>query len=189
MALQAGVAARFVAVEDIGWNAANGTFVDTEDVEISVLTKLYPWEWLVADAFGAHLLDARIRMIEPAWKMLLSNKGILPILWELFPDHPNLLPAYFAPDRIAGDFVEKPLLSREGANVVIHRGGETDATDGNYGAEGTIFQARATIPRFGDDFVTIGSWVIGDEPAGIGLREDASEVTRDTSRFVPHYFV
>ncbi len=189
VALQAGVAARFVAVEDIGWNAANGTFVDTEDVEISVLTKLYPWEWLVADAFGAHLLDARIRMIEPAWKMLLSNKGILPILWELFPDHPNLLPAYFAPDRIAGDFVEKPLLSREGANVVIHRGGETAATDGSYGAEGTIFQARATIPRFGDDFVTIGSWVIGDEPAGIGLREDASEVTRDTSRFVPHYFV
>jgi glutathionylspermidine synthase len=36
--------------------------------------------------------------------------------------------------------------------------------------------------------VTIGSWVIGDEPAGIGLREDESEITRNTSRFVPHYF-
>jgi glutathionylspermidine synthase len=189
VALQAGVNARFVAVEDIGWNAASGAFVDTDDVAISVLTKLYPWEWLIADAFGAQLLDARIRVIEPAWKMLLSNKGLLPILWELFPDHPNLLPAYFEPNRIAGDFVEKPLLSREGANVVIHRGGEVAGTDGSYGSEGSIRQARAHIPRFGDDFVIIGSWMIGDEPAGIGLREDATEITRDTSRFVPHYFV
>ncbi len=189
VALQAGVNARFVAVEDIGWNAASGVFVDTDDVAISVLTKLYPWEWLIADAFGAQLLDARIRVIEPAWKMLLSNKGLLPILWELFPDHPNLLPAYFEADRIVGDFVEKPLLSREGANVVIHRGGEVAGTDGSYGAEGSIRQARANIPRFGDDFVIIGSWMIGDEPAGIGLREDATEITRDTSRFVPHYFV
>ena len=31
--------------------------------------------------------------------------------------------------------------------------------------------------------------MIGDEPAGIGMREDATEITRDTSRFVPHYFV
>lgn len=27
--------------------------------------------------------------------MILSNKGILPILWELFPGHPFLLPASF----------------------------------------------------------------------------------------------
>ena len=72
---------------------------------------------------------------------------------------------------------------------MIHRGGESAATDGDYGAEGRIQQACAHIPRFGDDFVIIGSWMIGDEPAGIGLREDATEITRDTSRFVPHYFV
>ena len=120
--------------------------------------------------------------------MLLSNKALLPILWELFPDHPNLLPAYFDAGRIAGDYVEKPLLSREGANVVIHRGIETIASDGEYGGEGRIYQGYAPIPRFGDDYVTIGAWVIGDEPAGIGLREDASPITRNTSRFVPHYF-
>jgi len=188
VATQAGVETRFVAIEEIGWNAANGTFVDTDDVEISVLTKLYPWEWLIADPFGAQLHDARIRVIEPAWKLLLSNKGILPVLWELFPDHPNLLPAFFESGRIAGDWVEKPLLSREGANVVIHGSGVPIASEGTYGAEGRVYQARATIPRFGDDYVTIGSWIVGDAPAGIGLREDTSEITRDTSRFVPHYF-
>jgi glutathionylspermidine synthase len=189
VATQAGVTTKFIAIEDVGWNADRGAFVDLEDDEISVLAKLYPWEWLVADAFGAHLLEARIRVFEPAWKMLLSNKGLLPILWELFPEHENLLPASFAPGSIRGDWVEKPLLSREGSNVAIHRHDGTIAAPGDYGAEGRIYQAYAPIPRFGDDYVTIGSWVIGDEPAGIGLREDKSEITRNTSRFVPHYFV
>ena len=81
------------------------------------------------------------------------------------------------------------MLSREGANIVVHRGGETISSDGEYGEEGRIQQAYAPIPRFGDDYVTIGAWIIGDEPAGIGMREDSSPITRNTSRFVPHYFV
>jgi glutathionylspermidine synthase len=189
VATQAGITARFVAIDAIGWDETAGVFVDAEDVPIAVLAKLYPWEWLAADAFGAHLLGAHLRVIEPAWKMLLSNKGILPILWELFPGHENLLPAVFGDAPIAGDFVAKPLLSREGANVTLHRGGEIIAVPGSYGGEGLIRQACAPIARFGDDYVTIGSWVIGDAPAGIGLREDDTPVTRNTSRFVPHYFL
>ena len=121
--------------------------------------------------------------------MVLSNKGILPILWELFPDHPNLLPAYFEPGRIAGDYVQKPLLSREGANVTIHRQGAVLAAEGEYGAEGFVYQAYAPIPRYGSDYATVGAWIVGDEPAGIGIREDETLITRNTSRFVPHYFL
>jgi glutathionylspermidine synthase len=189
VATQGGVDARFVAIGDVGWDETAGVFVDDQDQEIRVLCKLYPWEWLAAEAYGPHLLASSLRVIEPAWKMLLSNKGVLPILWELFPDHPNLLPASFEAGRIRGDCVTKPLLSREGANVVIRRGGETIAADGDYGAEGCIYQAYTPIPRFGDDYVTIGAWIIGDEPAGIGMREDATPITRNTSRFVPHYFL
>ena len=50
------------------------------------------------DAFGARLSGAPTRWIEPPWKAILSNKGILPLLWEMFPKHPNLLPAYFEDD-------------------------------------------------------------------------------------------
>lgn len=32
----------------------------------------------------------------------------------------------------------------------------------------------------------IGSWVIGDRPAGIGIRETPDHVTDNTARFVPH---
>ncbi len=189
VATQGGVDARFVGIKDIGWDSTAGCFVDETDAEIRVLCKLYPWEWLADEAFGANLRTASLRVIEPAWKMLLSNKGLLPILWELFPEHPNLLAAFFEPGHIRGDYVEKPLLSREGANVVLHLGDKTITSDGEYGEEGRIQQAYAPIPRFGDDYVTIGSWIIGDEPAGIGMREDEGPITRNTSRFVPHYFV
>jgi glutathionylspermidine synthase len=189
VATQGGVDARFIAVEDIGWDSTSGVFVDDQDNQIHVLCKLYPWEWLAQEAFGPDLLASKLRVIEPAWKMLLSNKGLLPILWEMFPGHPNLLPAYFEPGKIAGDFVEKPLLSREGENVRLHLGAQTIEAEGGYGAEGRIYQAYTPVPHFGDDYMTIGAWIIGDVPAGIGIREDAGPITRNTSRFVPHYFV
>ena len=81
-----------------------------------------------------------LRILEPPWKMLLSNKAILPVLWEMFPDHPNLLAASFEPGRFATDFVKKPLYSREGANVSITAKGGTVEAPGEYGEEGYIFE-------------------------------------------------
>ena len=60
--------------------------------------------------------------------------------------------------------------------------------DGTYGEEGYVYQRYTPIPSFEGNFVTIGSWIVGDAPAGIGLREDATEITMNTSRFIPHYF-
>ena len=187
-ALQAGIDAEFIALEDLGWDERAERFVDMDDSPIAVLFKLYPWEWMVREAFGAHLARSGLRIVEPPWKMLLSNKGLLPILWELFPGHPNLLPAYFEPGRIPGDFVEKPLYSREGENVTIHSRGGTRHALGGYGAEGYIYQALAPLPNLGGGFVVLGSWIVGDQPAGLCVREDSSPITRNTSRFLPHYF-
>jgi glutathionylspermidine synthase len=184
---QTGLATRFVYVEDIGWADGLG-FVDAENEEITVLCKLYPWEWLIRDEFGPHLTEMPLRLIEPAWKMLLSNKALLPILWELNPGHPNLLPAAFERWRISGDCVQKPMYSREGANVTIYRGAEVLHEGGSYGEEGWIYQAYTPVAHFDDSFAVIGSWIVGDEPAGIGIREDATPITRNSSRFVPHYF-
>lgn len=59
---------------------------------------MYPFEWLVQelghDPMLAHDLED-INMIEPAWKFVLGNKAILPLLWDMFPNHKYLLPAYF----------------------------------------------------------------------------------------------
>jgi glutathionylspermidine synthase len=185
-ALQAGLAPVPIDIGDIGWDGAR--FVDLESRAIGTLFKLYPWEWMAREAFGEHLLRGALRVIEPPWKMLLSNKAILPVLWDMFPGHPNLLAASFDPGRFATDFVKKPLYSREGANVTISAGGETVAAPGDYGDEGFIWQAYHELPRFDGHYAVIGAWVVGDAPAGIGIREDSSPITRDTSRFVPHHF-
>jgi glutathionylspermidine synthase len=186
-AAQAGIDPVPIDIADIGWDGAR--FVDLDSRTISALFKLYPWEWMAREEFGQHLLRRTVRVIEPAWKMVLSNKAILPVLWEMFPEHPNLLPAFFEPGRFKSDFVKKPLYSREGANVTITTGGKTIEQPGEYGEEGFIWQGYHPLPRFGGNYPVIGSWIVGEEPAGIGIREDDSPITKNSSRFVPHYFV
>jgi len=189
-AMQAGWKTFALPVERIGWNGA--TFVDEFNVPIERLFKLYPWEWLVREDFGASLqssvLKGSLKVIEPAWKMLLSNKALLVVLWELYPEHPNLLPAYYEPAALGSRYVKKPKLAREGANVSLIDGASVQTTDGSYGGEGFVYQATASLPRFGDDTMVVGSWIVGERPAGIGIREDTSPITSNTSRFVPHYF-
>jgi glutathionylspermidine synthase len=182
---QAGIATKTIDIAEIGWNELG--FVDLDNAPIYVLFKLYPWEWLAREEFGRHLTEDLIALIEPAWKMVLSNKGILPILWEMFPDHPNLLPSYTSPEPLGTTYVRKPLLSREGANVSIVSPEGTVEQMGRYGAEGYVYQENAPLPTFDGWHAVVGSWVIGGQPAGIGLREDRSPITRNLSRFVPHY--
>ena len=185
-ATQAGIDAKALDMSDLGWDGKR--FVDLDNQPVGALFKLYPWEWMVREAFGTKLLARPMTVIEPAWKMLLSNKAILPVLWEMFPDHPNLLAASFEPGRFATDYVKKPIYSREGANVSIHVDGREEHAAGDYGAEGFIWQAYHALPQFDGNYTVIGSWIVGAEPAGIGVREDASAITKNTSRFVPHYF-
>jgi glutathionylspermidine synthase len=185
-AMQAGWQTFSLPIERIGWNGKK--FVDEFNVPIEALIKLYPWEWLIREDFGPALLASKMQLIEPVWKMLLSNKAMLVVLWELYPDHPNLLPAYYEPAVLGSKYVKKPKLAREGSNVSMVEGDTVTTTEGDYGAEGFVYQAAARLPRFGDDYALIGSWVVGDKPAGIGIREDTTPITRNTSRFVPHYF-
>ena len=192
-ARQAGLATTVLAMENIG-RTPKGAFVDLANKDITLCFKLYPWEWMFHDQFGAALAGAPTRWVEPPWKAILSNKGILPLLWEMFPRHPNLLPAYFEDDQkareLGNSFARKPLFSREGANVAIVVGGEAiDQDAGPYGAEGFVRQAVATLPRFAENYVAIGSWIAGGKPCGLSAREDMSPITKNTSRFLPHAIV
>lgn len=187
-ALQAGVDVRFLNIENIGLDQA-GHLVDLANQAIVALFKLYPWEWLAREPFGPALPKATLRMIEPPWKMVLSNKALLPLLWELFPDHPNLLPAYFDAAALGERHVVKPIFSREGADIVLHDGAAAfrGVTDG-YGAEGFVYQALAPLPSLAGNYPVIGAWIVGDDPVGIGIRESNTPITGNLSRFVPHYF-
>jgi glutathionylspermidine synthase len=189
-ARQAGLTTTLIDIEDIGLRD-DGRFVDLDDRPIELSFKLYPWEWMFHDAFGKQLAKAPTRWIEPPWKAILSNKGVLPLLWEMFPGHPNLLPAFFEDDpksaQLGPSFVRKPLFSREGANIALVNEGVTVVEQhGPYGAEGFIRQARAPLPGFSNQYPVVGSWLIDHTPCGLSIREDENPITGNTSRFLPH---
>ena len=178
---QAGWRTEQLDIGEIGWNGR--CFSDLAERPIEALFKLYPWEWMLREEFGEYLKRDCAAFVEPPWKMLLSNKAILPLLWEMFPEHPNLLPAFFERDKLPGACVEKPVHGREGAGVRLLAAGEAGC-----GESGRIYQAICPLAVSDGMHAVIGSWIIGGQAGGIGLREDANPVTTNTSRFVPHYF-
>ena len=191
-AQQAGLTCDTLTMDHIGVTS-DGFFTDADDRVIESIFKLYPWEWIVAEdeRFVQALLQRGTQMqwIEPIWKMLLSNKGLLAILWDLFPESPYLLPASLdTAETLTWDaYVRKPLLSREGANVTVTMFDQTLVeSQGDYGEEGYVYQAMATIPDFDGRHPVVGSWIIGQEAAGIGIRESKRIITDNLSQFVPH---
>ncbi len=190
-AIQAGYHTKFIDLMDIGWNTDYLEFRDLEELPIKNIFKLYPYEWLLHEEFGNHLRPDRNKCfwIEPSWKMILSNKAILPILWQLNKGHENLLPTFseYEKSSIGFNFAKKPILSREGANIQLFENGKMiSETMGDYGEEGFIYQELCTLPEFNGNYPLIGSWVIGQEAAGIGIRETSTLITDNLSRFVPH---
>ncbi|MDB5620085.1 glutathionylspermidine synthase family protein [Tardiphaga sp.] len=193
VAQQAGLEPVLIDITEIGLRG-DGSFVDLADRPIELAFKLYPWEWMFRETFGARLKGTATRWIEPPWKAILSNKGILPLLWAMFPNHPNLLPAFFDEDPAAAalgpSYVRKPLYSREGANVTLVSGGQAiDAQPGPYGAEGFIRQALIPLPEFAGQYPVLGSWLVGDTACGLSIREDDTPITGNLSRFVPHAII
>ncbi|MHC1480134.1 glutathionylspermidine synthase family protein [Frateuria aurantia] len=189
-AIQAGLETRHLDLQQIGLSQ-DGYFTDGDDRVLHSLFKLYPLEDMLRDRYGPFLPRSALRLIEPPWKLLLSNKGLLPLLWQHHAGHPMLLEAHFD----AGDqplprgWVRKPLFSREGANIEMHAvdGGYT-RTEGPYSGP-WVMQRLHRLPSFSGRYPVIGSWLVGDQPCGIGIREDDQPITGDLARFVPHVII
>lgn len=189
-AVQAGCATILLDLAQIGLRA-DGAFCGPDERAFAALFKLYPWEWAFQDAFGPAVAASPTRFLEPPWKMVLSNKGLLAHLWAREPGHPNLLPAFFESDPACaglGAHVRKPLLSREGANVEIFsaEGVRIAGEEGPYGAEGAIRQGLAELPDFDGRRPLVGAWIVADAPAGLCIRESDGPITGDGALFVPH---
>ncbi|SNX71142.1 glutathionylspermidine synthase [Cereibacter ovatus] len=210
-AREADLGAHYTDLEKIALST-EGQFLDAEDRVIGILFKLYPWEDLLRDDYARHLGGAGCLMLEPAWKAVVSNKGLLPVLWQMFEGHPNLLPAFFetdvadalsgrggpaaavadafgrVADQLAAGHVVKPLFSREGASVsIIEAGRLTESSPADiYGAHPKIVQGYRPLPVFDGFRPVIGAWIVGETCAGMGLREDRLRITQDLSRFKPH---
>ncbi len=193
---EAGIRVELMPIENLGFNEDEG-FLDMQGRYVRTAFKLYPWEWIVHEDFSRAALDrigdgeGQTTWIEPIWKMMWSNKGILPVLWELYPEHESLLPAWFEGEEPEGleSYVRKPLLAREGADsVVVIDGKLAEKGPGQgYGGEGFVVQEYADLGEYEDGVrPVLGLWTVDMEPVGCGIREQRGLITDNTSRFVPH---
>ena len=187
---QAGKTVVLMDMGEIGFSP-QGRFTDAAEQPIEKLFKLYPWEWMAQESFFAEIAQERHRFIEPAWKMMLSNKGLLPILWELNPGHPLLLPASLSRDALCAQgvsrWVEKPLLGREGAGVSLLEDGSPLARGApGHHDEPLVYQKSADLFCADLKHFVWGLWMVGDGCRGLSVRGDASPVTGNLSQFFPH---
>lgn len=183
-------------IQQLGYDLNARRFVDAEDNQVRTAFKLYPWEDMMDEEFGAHVRNGSerepVRWVEPPWKMLLSTKAILAVLWELYPGHPNLLEAHIGSPGDMLEWVAKPFHGREGSNIRIHRIANLDGEDiinpGPYDTDPnlTVYQEYQELPWFDGNRVVIGSWVIGGVAAGCLFRESDGPITDYYSRVVPH---
>lgn len=184
-----------INMQRLTWNEEKTVFVDGVNSPITHIFKLYPWEDMMDEPGAEHILryPKSTHWFEPAWKMLLSDKKILSVLWKLYPDSPYLLPTYTDSPHNLREYVKKPVYGREGKSISIHTPNKKivspytyhDVQDDEY-----IYQELFRAPNFKsrgqDNHLVIGSWVVGNRPAGLAFRESNSLITDEDARFVPH---
>jgi glutathionylspermidine synthase len=184
----------------------DGYFVDHVNDRIPILWKMYDWTDIQNDmenigstnALARRLETGEVKVIEPLWKQVLSNKGALAMIWEQFKDSKYsqyLLETYLDSDNspestklLLGMHVKKPMLGLEGVGTSIETGfGAVEQKESfGYGSEGMIIQEYIELPQaFGYHYM-IGSWVIDGEAAGVIIRGDTSKITGRHCLIIPH---
>ena len=197
-AKEGSVYTKFVGLSDIGWREDSlndeGYFTDTDDMRIASLIKLAPLGWMLGDEGGESFIQAlmsnNLRMIEPAWKLVASNKRILSAMWDRYPYHPALLPTFATqtPDLSVSGYAKKPYNGLEGQNItLVGQGGATvDQTGGSFESDQFVYQELANLAQSGGNFASFGTWLIGGQAVGLSVRESTSAITDAAARFVPH---
>jgi glutathionylspermidine synthase len=184
-----------IFLEDIGLDSATGEFVDMDCEPIKHLFKLMPWEDIAVCDFGEaaaiNTLNGSTVFIEPAWKAILSNKALMAVMWQMYPDHPLLLPTWFADSAPnISQYVVKPFFSREGSNIEIWQGSsliESTKTDLSLLKSQQIVQQRAELFCQDNRNMILGSWIVDNLACGMIVRESNGLITGMNSTVVPHY--
>ena len=194
IAHEAGFLTDFCYLHEAGFSNDEGVF--NKDSQLADFWfKLFPWEDIAADELeltrmlSKMVTRGRTRILNPAYTLLFQSKGILKVLYDLYPDSPYLLPTDFSP--LQGiEQVSKKMFGREGANVRILAadGSDLEGTDGPYAHHKPVYQARA---RFAQDASGLnyqaGVFYVW-EACGLGFRRGGA-ILDDTSKFVGHMIV
>jgi glutathionylspermidine synthase len=109
-----GLATTAIELAELRWDRGRRALVDRQDVPVHAVVKAAAWERLLATPLAPALADAQALWLEPAWKLVLANRAFLPILRQLFPDHPNLVVPAREP---AGDLIHAWVIGDAPAGI------------------------------------------------------------------------
>lgn len=191
MAEEAGFHTKFAYVDEIGFSDDEGIFVDDESFEYWF--KLIPWEMIAINEGELALIlkniikNQKAIILNPAYTLLFQSKGMMKILWDLYPNHPLLLETSFEPLK-GKKQVAKPLLGREGANVEIldENSKIIESRDGDYSSQNKIYQEFYELNKDDKDNSYQAGVFFAYEGCGLGFRRGGN-ILDNYSKFVGHF--
>jgi glutathionylspermidine synthase len=190
MATDAGFVTHFEFLNDVHFDE-DGIY-DKEGNNYEYWFKLYPWEDIATDEPElATLLTQIVQnqkaiILNPAYTLLFQSKGMLKILYDLFPQSPYLLETSFTPLQNK-TYVEKPVFSREGANVkIINSENEILASvTGEYDNYKKVYQEYIEFPQDSAGLKYQAGLFFAYESCGLGFR-CGGDILDNMSKFAGH---
>lgn len=191
IASEAGFKTEFAYIDEVSFDDENGVFYGGKNYEF--FFKLVPWESIAVEEGELALIltnivkNQKAIILNPAYTLLFQSKGILKILWQLYPNHPLLLEASDAP-LVGKAQVKKPLFGREGENVSIlsQNGSVIEQTSGSYGDGASVYQEYCGLCTDNDGRSYQAGVFFAYEACGLGYRR-GTKILNNTSKFVGHY--
>ncbi|WP_434137691.1 bifunctional glutathionylspermidine amidase/synthase [Photobacterium leiognathi] len=208
----AGIESKIIkGLDTIHWNEM-GQIIDDQKRLIQCVWKTWAWETAIDQvrevssseyaAVPIHtgypdtkvrlidvLLRPEIKVFEPLWTVIPSNKAILPVLWSLFPHHHYLLDTDFeVTDELRqSGYAVKPIAGRCGSNIdlVNHNQALLDKTDGNFSDQKNIYQQLWCLPNVEGKYLQLCTFTVDGNYGGVCLRSDDSLVIKKDSDIEP----
>jgi glutathionylspermidine synthase len=189
IATESGFNTEFAFMDDIEFDE-EGIYYQNESYELWF--KLIPWEDIAFEESDLAIIltniikNKKAIIFNPAYTLLFQSKGLLKILWDLYPNHPLLLESSFEP--LKGEKqVRKPVFGREGGNVSILDENETEikSVDGDYANHKMIYQAYTKLPTDEKGNSYQAGVFYAYEACGLGFRK-GDLILDNMSKFVGH---
>ena len=190
IATEAGYKTEFAYIDDIDFSAEEGIFY--QDTNYELWFKLIPWEDIALEESDLAMLltniikNQKAIIFNPAYTLLFQSKGLLKILWDLYPNHPLLLETSFEP--LTGQKqVKKPVFGREGGSVSIldENANEIETIAGDYDNHKMVYQAYTELATGVQSDSYQAGVFYAYEACGLGFRK-GGKILDNMSKFVGH---
>jgi glutathionylspermidine synthase len=190
IATDAGFITAFEYIQNVKFDD-NGIY-DSEDNPYEYWFKLYPFEDIAHDepelatVLTTIMQNQKAILLNPPYTLLFQSKGIMKILWDLYPNHPLLLKTSFEPlDTL---HVEKCVFGREGANtkIIDANGDIITKTDGEYDNYKKVYQEYVDFNKDSKGAKYQAGLFFAFESCGLSFRK-GGEIMDNMSKFVGHF--